>query len=122
MKLLIENSEARRLIEANCNLAISIAQLAEYIESDSLNKFGLVEIIKSLRDNTFVITSGLKNNIAETDEKKDLVELTWIAAALNELSAKKFGYCCSEKDSPSCFKRKSDLKCVKHPLPSKAAK
>ncbi|MEC7642861.1 hypothetical protein [Idiomarina sp.] len=115
MKLLIENSEARRVITANFNLADSIAQLAEYIESDSVNKFGLVEIIKHLRNDAFVIASGVKNSISEVEEKRDSVELALIAGAFNKLTAEKFGYCCSEKDSPSCFKRSSVLKCVKHP-------
>lgn len=122
MKLLIENSEARRVITANFNLADSISQLAEYIESGSVNKFGLVEIIKHLRNDAFVIASGIKNSISEVEEKRDSLELTLIGGAFNKLTAEKFGYCCSEKDFPSCFKRKSDLKCVKHPLPPKAAK
>ncbi|MDV6315912.1 hypothetical protein [Idiomarina sp. HP20-50] len=115
MKLLIENSDARRLIEANCNLAISIAQLAEYIESDSLNKFGLVEIIKSLRDEASAITSSLQNNIVETDETKDMIELTLLAAAKSKLFINHFGYCCREEDLASCLKKSGDLNCVRHP-------
>lgn len=115
MKLLIENSEARRLIEANYNLAVLMAQLAEYIESDSLNKFGLVEIIKSLRDEVSNITSGLQKHITEVDERKDMIELSFLAGAQNKLIVSDFGYCCNEDDLPSCLKKSGSLKCVRHP-------
>lgn len=115
MKLLIENSEARRLTEANYNLAVLVAQLAEYIERSSTNKFGLVEIIKSLRDEISIITSVLQKHISEADEKKDTLELTFLAGAQKKLIVSDFGYCCNEDDLASCLKKSGSLKCVRHP-------
>lgn len=108
---MIKSGESGRLIEVNCNLVALISQLAKYIKSDSLNKFGLLMLIEALRYELINITTGLINSIIATDEKKYIIKLTLLADAQNKLMVSCFSYCCNEEGFSSFFKKSVSLKC-----------
>lgn len=116
MKVLIENKNCRLVTEANFVVARHIRLLAEYIEGESLNKFGLMEITKSLREHTKIITDVLNDNIEISEDRSFEIEAMFLRNSLKELSANHFGYSCNGDDLESCLNKSGAIECVRHKL------